>query len=204
MQTDKALTVADAERMAEILTKLTGHQWVAQAQDVDSRHDQRQRLIRPDGARISFNCGWQERDKAHVWTDLANAPDGYRPSYYAGDRAPSVNVSLTKGAEKIAADVARRLVPELNQWVEKELARRAEFTQGVSGLDAVGAAVARAWNMPAPHVGQYANKDAERYIHGDGISATISYGGRVEFKFSVYGPEEAERMARLLVEARAL
>ena len=69
-------------------------------------------FILPDGGRLYFSCG-RQRGQLHISASVANGLRGHRPYYREGE-APktSMNVSESKDAQKIAADVRRRLLPE--------------------------------------------------------------------------------------------
>ena len=66
----------------------------------------------PDGGTLYFSSG-RQRGQLHISASVANGLRDHRP-YYRGDEAPktSVNVSESKAAQQIAADVRRRLLPE--------------------------------------------------------------------------------------------
>src|ERR1035437_9561300 len=66
----------------------------------------------PDGGRLYFSSG-RQRGQLHISASVANGLREHRP-YYRGDEAPksSMNVSESKDAQRIAADVRRRLLPE--------------------------------------------------------------------------------------------
>lgn len=66
----------------------------------------------PDGGRLYFSCG-RQRGQLHISASVANSLREHRP-YYRENEAPktSINVSESKDAQRIAADVRRRLLPE--------------------------------------------------------------------------------------------
>jgi hypothetical protein len=66
----------------------------------------------PDGGRLYFSSG-QQRGQLHISASVANDLREHRPYYREGE-APktSINVSESKDAQRIAADVRRRLLPE--------------------------------------------------------------------------------------------
>ena len=66
----------------------------------------------PDGGRLYFSCG-RQRGQLHISASVANSLREHRPYYREGE-APktSINVSESKDAQRIAADVRRRLLPE--------------------------------------------------------------------------------------------
>jgi len=66
----------------------------------------------PDGGRLFFQ-GARQRGQLHVSASVANDLREHRPYYREGE-APktSINVSGSKDARRIAADVRRRLLPE--------------------------------------------------------------------------------------------
>jgi hypothetical protein len=66
----------------------------------------------PDGGRLYFSCG-RQRGQLHISARVANSLREHRP-YYRDGEAPktSMNVSESKDAMRIAADVQRRLLPE--------------------------------------------------------------------------------------------
>jgi hypothetical protein len=72
----------------------------------------------PDGGRLYISAG-RQRDHLHISTSVADGLREHRPYYRAGE-APktSINVAEAKSAERIAADIRRRLLPEC----EKEAA----------------------------------------------------------------------------------
>jgi hypothetical protein len=66
----------------------------------------------PDGGRLYFGAG-RQHGHLHISTSVPDHLRDHRP-YYRDGEAPktSINVSEAKGAERIAADVRRRLFPE--------------------------------------------------------------------------------------------
>jgi hypothetical protein len=66
----------------------------------------------PDGGRLYFSSG-RQRGQLHISASVANGLREHRPYYREGE-APktSINVSEAKDAQRIAADVRRRLLPE--------------------------------------------------------------------------------------------
>jgi hypothetical protein len=66
----------------------------------------------PDGGRLYFSSG-RQRGQLHISASVANDLREHRPYYREGE-APktSMNVSESKDAQRIAADVRRRLLPE--------------------------------------------------------------------------------------------
>jgi hypothetical protein len=72
----------------------------------------------PDGGRLYISAG-RQREQLHISTSVADSLREHRP-YYRDGEAPktSINVSDSKPAERIAADIRRRLLPEY----EKEAA----------------------------------------------------------------------------------
>ena len=66
----------------------------------------------PDGARLYIAAG-RQREQLHVSASVADNLREHRPYYRQGE-APktSINVSESKPAERIAADIRRRLLPE--------------------------------------------------------------------------------------------
>jgi hypothetical protein len=85
----------------------------------------------PDGGRLYFSTG-RQKGSLHV---SAGLPDNLRDhrAYYRSGEAPktSINVSDTKTADRIAADIRRRLLPEHDREVAgctANKSRRDEFT----------------------------------------------------------------------------
>src|ERR1039458_3699455 len=66
----------------------------------------------PDGGSLYVHAG-RQRGQLNISTSVANDLREHKPYYRAGE-APkiSINVSDTKPAERIAADIRRRLLPE--------------------------------------------------------------------------------------------
>src|SRR6266571_3008573 len=66
----------------------------------------------PDGGRLYFSPG-RARGQLNISTSVADSLREHRP-YYRDGEAPrtSINVSESKPAERIAADIRRRLLPE--------------------------------------------------------------------------------------------
>ena len=66
----------------------------------------------PDGGRLYLSAG-RQRGQLHVSASVPDSLREHRP-YYRDGEAPktSINVSETKPADRIAADIRRRLLPE--------------------------------------------------------------------------------------------
>lgn len=86
----------------------------------------------PDGGRLSFSSGRQS-GSIHI---SASQPDILREhrSYYRAGEAPktSINVSLTKPADRIAADIRRRLLPEHDREVADSAANKTRHDENNS------------------------------------------------------------------------
>ena len=97
----------------------------------------------PDGGRLYVSAG-RQRGHLHISTSVANHLRDHR-SYYRDGEAPktSINVSDAKSAERIAADIRRRLLPEYERETsacEANKARHDEYNaQRVLALTKVAA-----------------------------------------------------------------
>jgi len=66
----------------------------------------------PDGGRLYFQ-GARQRGQLHISASVAERLREHRPYYREGEAPKTdINVSESKGAQRIAADVRRRLLPE--------------------------------------------------------------------------------------------
>ena len=66
----------------------------------------------PDGGGLYFSCG-RQRGQLHISASVANSLREHRPYYREGEAPKTgINVSESKDARRIAADVRRRLLPE--------------------------------------------------------------------------------------------
>jgi len=66
----------------------------------------------PDGGKLYFSTG-RERGQLHISASVAQSLREHRPYYRESDMPKtSINVSLSKDAALIAADIGRRLLPE--------------------------------------------------------------------------------------------
>ena len=66
----------------------------------------------PDGGRLYLQAG-RQRGQLSISTSVANDLREHRPYYRAGEPPKtSINVSEAKDAQRIAADIRRRLLPE--------------------------------------------------------------------------------------------
>ena len=82
-------------------------------------------LALPDGGRLCISAG-RGRGQLHISASVADHLREHRP-YYRDNEAPktSINVSDTKPAERIAADIRRRLLPEHEREQSECAARKA-------------------------------------------------------------------------------
>lgn len=138
------------------------------------------------------------RDARGQWVELwADKGGGRLPS-------PEITVSQTKSAEAIAADIARRLLPDAESVEAKARARIAEGNAYHAGRVALLRAVCDAAGMKAPEVGQddrdtsfavdlYASQD-ERKAYRPSARAQVR-GGYVE----ITAEARTEGQARALV-----
>jgi hypothetical protein len=80
----------------------------------------------PDGGRLYFSSG-RQRGQLHISASVANSLREHRPYYREGE-APktSINVSESKDAQRIAADVRRRLLPEYEREAAACAANKAQ------------------------------------------------------------------------------
>ena len=66
----------------------------------------------PDGGRLFFSAG-RQRGQLHISASVAEGLRDHRPYYRAGEAPKTeINVADNKPAERIAADIRRRLLPE--------------------------------------------------------------------------------------------
>jgi hypothetical protein len=79
----------------------------------------------PDGGRLYFSAG-RQRGQLHISTSVADSLRDHRP-YYRDGEAPktNMNVAESKGAERIAADIERRLLPVYRNEVSASEANKA-------------------------------------------------------------------------------
>jgi hypothetical protein len=86
----------------------------------------------PDGGRLYFSAG-RKPGNLQVSASVADKLRDHRPHYRAGD-APktSINVSDTKPADRIAADIRRRLLPEHERDVAACTASKARHDENNS------------------------------------------------------------------------
>jgi len=69
-------------------------------------------FVLPDGGKLYFSSG-RQRGQLHISASVADSLREHKPYYRDGEAAlTSINVSDTKPAERIAADIRRRLLPE--------------------------------------------------------------------------------------------
>ena len=80
----------------------------------------------PAGGRLYFSSG-RQRGQLHVSASVADSLREHRP-YYRNGEAPktSINVTDTKDAKQIAADIRRRLLPEHERDAADSAARKAQ------------------------------------------------------------------------------
>ena len=80
----------------------------------------------PDGGRL-YLSGARQRGQLNISASVAENLREHRP-YYRDGEAPktSINVSESKGAQRIAADVRRRLLPEYEREATACKARKAQ------------------------------------------------------------------------------
>ena len=81
----------------------------------------------PDGGRLFFSAG-RGGGHLHISASVAESLREHRPYYREGE-APrtSINVSDTKPAERIAADIRRRLLPEYERKASACAANKARW-----------------------------------------------------------------------------
>jgi hypothetical protein len=79
----------------------------------------------PDGGRLFFSVG-RQRGQLNISASVADSLREHRP-YYRDGEAPktSINVLDTKPAERIAADIRRRLLPEYERQASACAANKA-------------------------------------------------------------------------------
>jgi hypothetical protein len=99
----------------------------------------------PDGGRLFFQAA-RDRNQIHISTSVAEALREHRPYYREGE-APrtSINLSMTKPPERIAADIRRRLLPEYEREAAACAARKAQSDDANANRVAALAKVAAAF-----------------------------------------------------------
>jgi hypothetical protein len=97
----------------------------------------------PDGGKLYFSAG-RQRGQVHVSASVPDSLREHRP-YYRDGEAPktSINASDTKPAERIAADIRRRLLPEHEREASAYAANKARHddhnAKGILALTTVAA-----------------------------------------------------------------
>jgi len=86
-------------------------------------------FVMPDGGKLLFSDG-RAHGQLHISTSLPNTLHDHR-SYYRAGEAPktSINVSDTKPADRIAADIRRRFLPEHAREVAECQANKARHDE---------------------------------------------------------------------------
>jgi hypothetical protein len=194
------LTPEMVHEIASAFSKVTGQKWNAKPRSEDERFDKRARIVRADGAYIMLWTVWNDAGKLSITGGLeAPIPEGYSPLHRS--QPQSIGVSLAKGSEKVARDISRRLLPEIESYIVEERERREDHTAKRDRMFSVAIAVARALKDKRP---SEQGKDVY-YLSGRGeddsrIDAKVHYGGRVTFDFSVEG-ESAPKVAEAILAA---
>jgi hypothetical protein len=86
----------------------------------------------PDGGKLYVSAG-RQRGQLHISASVADSLRDHRP-YYRDGEAPktSINVTDTKPAERIAADIRRRLLPEYERDASACAANKARHDENNS------------------------------------------------------------------------
>ena len=97
----------------------------------------------PDGGRLYFSTG-RGKCQLHISTSVPDSLRDHRPHYRPGEApATSINVSDSKPAARMAADIRRRLLPEHEREVAACAAQKAKHddhnAQRLSALNQVAA-----------------------------------------------------------------
>jgi len=114
------VTYTHAQRAADVAAALPGA-WAIEAAHADDPASPFY-LVRADGLRlfVRFTEGWGSKGKGSASYARLRGPKGERLHLYAPNGGgevmdPSINFALTKTAEQVAADIARRLLPEAHE-----------------------------------------------------------------------------------------
>jgi hypothetical protein len=84
----------------------------------------------PDGGRLHISAGRQPR-QLNISTGVAESLRDHRPYYREGEAPKTkINVSESKSAERIAADIRRRLLPEHERKASAYKERKARHDEG--------------------------------------------------------------------------
>lgn len=109
------------ERRTRLIAQGLGKGWTAKGRG-DSSHYWTT-IDGPDGAELSLNWGSHERGRLGVYGQLPKSPRGHGPGKIEPTR---ITVALSKSEGAIAADIARRVLPEYLSNVAKVNAHNAE------------------------------------------------------------------------------
>lgn len=193
---------------AHAMVKELGAGWkVATPKDDDSFFDNRVEFLGPDSAKLYLSVdGYRNLGKVHVSASHqdhdAHKHVPYKESY------PSINVSNSKSAVQIAADIKRRVFPGMFALLAKVNERIAAANAYVDTTIANAAQLAAAVRGHVEPLGKYASdsdkgKRVVRAHVADDDFRFVVMGERIEFPSMTVNVKEAAALLKTLAKLRA-
>lgn len=209
-----ARMVALRDVMGDALQAETGAAW-----RVEPMHDNAlpedagriMRLFRPEGLGIYLNAdlyegkvrvsgAWPKDSRGDIvyWSDVAP----YNLDIMGREPAPEIRVSLDKPADRIAREIARRLLPKLDSAWPRFLARMESVSNSVSDFAKACELLARF----GADVRQLGGSSSQGHAYMTGakggvVHATVESCGSIGIKISMKPGPETESVIRAILAA---
>jgi hypothetical protein len=156
-------------------------------------------IVHTDGREIYFTDPWPRNGKVHISASLPNGWYNHKPY---NSKLPSINVGAERGAETIAKEIIRRVLPEYDVIFAETKARVEAQNAHTCLTDKTAKRVAEIFGAALHEWGEY-ERDKGRYnphlYLPSGGSAEVS-GDTVTLKIGVT-LAQAEAIAKLLKKA---
>ena len=115
-----SMTVAEMDERAAEIARAMGTGWTAERCQHDEEGTYPTRIIRaPDRLALALHfAAYRQAGRISISGDYPKARNGQTPGH---DSAPSMTVADTKTPAQIAADIRRRILPDVAAWTERVL-----------------------------------------------------------------------------------
>jgi hypothetical protein len=173
---------------AHAIVKELGADWkVATPKDDDSIFDKRVEFLGPDGAKLYLSAdGYRNLGKMNVSGGHQNH-NAYVEHRHYDEKMPEINVSLAKSAKQIAADISRRLLPDLAVLVKATYERMGKANDYQALTIATAEALAKSIKGHVQTPGKYASASQLRTRTVRGLVGVDSDGDKIEISLEVNG-----------------
>ena len=197
----RSIPYVHAEFIAAIIAALPG-KW--DAEPISKEYpDCNWHLIREDGLRLFIaRPGWRAKGKYTISASHDQHNGQFVTVYANGSKldSPSIGVSETKTPQQIAADIARRLIPDATAYFEAYKIQFAKWDEATNAQAKSYRTICKMFGLTPDESPRHGNRPRGYFTAG---SFYVNAGGSVEFSLYSLEPDKAAKLAKCLAAIAA-